>query len=322
MAALFSERYGYVKPREALIKECMPKEVENALCTLFDKWNKDYDALIQIKPVEQTIWCYFLNNRLDDLYRASGSQKAVVVPFLQSDDVEWYKKLDLIEFLLQFVIRVGENINDGRYAKAQQEISYLQGYINTEFKRLHYGYRVIKGNVVPITSDQELETIEEAIGKNEDPVQKHLNQALQHFANRETPDYRNSIKESISAVEVYCRDLTGEGTLGRALDVLEKKGVHIHKESISAVEVYCRDLTGEGTLGRALDVLEKKGVHIHPILKGGMHKMYDYTNQPEVGARHGLMDDTTDYSPSYNEAYYMLVACSAFINYLRGVVAK
>ena len=287
MAALFSERYGYVKPREALIKECMPKEVENALCTLFDKWNKDYDALIQIKPVEQTIWCYFLNNRLDDLYRASGSQKAVVVPFLQSDDVEWYKKLDLIEFLLQFVIRVGENINDGRYAKAQQEISYLQGYINTEFKRLHYGYRVIKGNVVPITSDQELETIEEAIGKNEDPVQKHLNQALQHFANRETPDYRNSIKESISAVEVYCRDLTGEGTLGRALDVLEKKGVHIH-----------------------------------PILKGGMHKMYDYTNQPEVGARHGLMDDTTDYSPSYNEAYYMLVACSAFINYLRGVVAK
>ena len=53
-----------------------------------------------------------------------------------------------------------------------------------------------------------------------------------------------------------------------------------------------------------------------------MHKLYDYTNQPEVGARHGMMDVTSDYIPSFDEAYYMLVSCSAFINYLRGIVAK
>lgn len=42
----------------------------------------------------------------------------------------------------------------------------------------------------------------------------HLNKALELYAQRPIEDYRNSIKESISAIEVYCREITGEKTLG------------------------------------------------------------------------------------------------------------
>lgn len=34
--ALFSERYGYTKPVEVLIREKITEEVENALCTCYD----------------------------------------------------------------------------------------------------------------------------------------------------------------------------------------------------------------------------------------------------------------------------------------------
>lgn len=287
MTSIFSERYGYVKPQDAVIRECMPKAVVNSLCTLIDKWSNKSDIIIKRSEIEIIVWCYFLNERRNDIYNMNGFQCPVIVPYLQNEKVAWYKKLDMIEFILQTIQNEAraEKYEDVK-RKKEFLLQYLQKYINAEFERLHYGYRIVNGLVAPISTEQEITAIEKAIGKNEDTVHKHLNQALQHFANREAPDYRNSIKESISAVEVLCRDLTGEGTLGRALDVLEKRGVHIH-----------------------------------PILKSGMHKMYDYTNQPEVGARHGLMDDTTDYSPSYNEAYFMLVTCSAFINYLRGITS-
>lgn len=287
MEALFSERYGYVKPRNAVIRDMMPESVENSLCTLFDKWTKDKNAVIPLKRVEVDVWCYHLNNRLDDIYGIYGTQKEVVIPFLQEYDIPWHQKLSLIEFILRTVRREAQATKDEIKQKKERLLLNLHRYINAEFKRLHYGYTIINCTVTPLTSEQETEAITEALGKNEDPVQKHLNLALQHFADRENPDYCNSIKESITAVEVLSRELTGADTLGRALDVLIKKGIKIH-----------------------------------PILKSGMHKLYDYTNQPEVGVRHGMMDVTSDYIPSYEEAYYMLVSCSAFINYLRGVVTR
>ena len=45
-------------------------------------------------------------------------------------------------------------------------------------------------------------------------------------------------------------------------------------------------------------------------------KLYAYTNQPDVGIRHALMDSSGTYVPKAEEALFMLVSCSAFINYL------
>ena len=113
-----------------------------------------------------------------------------------------------------------------------------------------------------------------------------MQKAIEHYSKRPNPDVRNSIKESISAVEAVCRELTGDVTLGKALNHLESKGIVIHK-----------------------------------MLKDEFTKFYVYTNDANSGIRHALMDQDGTYVPSKDEAYYMLVSCSAFVNYLRRKVA-
>lgn len=65
-----------------------------------------------------------------------------------------------------------------------------------------------------------------------------------------------------------------------------------------------------------MNKLESKGIIIHKLLKSAFDKLYAYTNQPDTGVRHALMDDDGDYVPQAEEALFMLVSCSAFINYL------
>ena len=80
------------------------------------------------------------------------------------------------------------------------------------------------------------------------------------------------------------------------------------------MEAWCREKTGENTLGAALNRLESKGVAIPPILKQAFEKLYAYTNQKDTGIRHALMDNA--YVPKAEEAMFMLVSCCTFLNYL------
>ena len=82
------------------------------------------------------------------------------------------------------------------------------------------------------------------------------------------------------------------------------------------MEALCRELTNTNTLGKALNVLKTKGVSIPEVLLTAFDKLYAYTNSQETGIRHALMDADAIYAPSAEEALFMLVTCSAFINYL------
>ena len=94
-------------------------------------------------------------------------------------------------------------------------------------------------------------------------------------------DYENSIKESISAVEAMCCIITG--------------------------------LTGaQGTLGKAIKKLKDSGVCIHSAMESAFSSLYGYTSDQD-GIRHGGMDFKN--APA-EDAKYMLVSCSAFVNYL------
>ena len=89
------------------------------------------------------------------------------------------------------------------------------------------------------------------------------------------------------------------------------------KESISAVEAYCREKTGESTLGKALSSMESKGFVFPKMLKTAFVNLYTYTNQPDTGIRHALMDEDGKYVPGQEEALFMLVSCCSFLNYLK-----
>jgi len=112
---------------------------------------------------------------------------------------------------------------------------------------------------------------------NDNAVKEHLSKALQHLSNRDAPDYRNSVKESISAIECQCRKLTGKQTLGDALKTLNQNGA------------------------------------IPPALFKGWTGLYGWSSG-KGGIRHALMEED---KLNADLAKYFLVSCASFINYLK-----
>jgi hypothetical protein len=133
---------------------------------------------------------------------------------------------------------------------------------------------------VQITSEEEIAAIEQALALPDSlkPVREHLGQSLILLSDRKKPDYRNSIKESISAVESLSK-------------IISKQN--------------------KATLGPALDAVEKK-TKLHAVLKEAFQKLYGYTSDAQ-GIRHALMDEPT---LDVEDAKFMLISCSAFVNYL------
>jgi hypothetical protein len=124
-------------------------------------------------------------------------------------------------------------------------------------------------------------SIERAIAQTTDlysNTTEHLQQAVTLLAQKPTPDYRNCIKESISAVEALCAVVTGNSKV---------------------------------TLGQALKVIDTEAP-LHGALRSAFEKLYGYTSDAD-GIRHALMEET---KLEQEDAIFMLVACSAFVSYV------
>ena len=104
------------------------------------------------------------------------------------------------------------------------------------------------------------------------------------MAKKPTPDFRNSIKESISAIESIAKQLTGE--------------------------------TGGG-LEKALSKLDSV-VNFHGAFKAGILSLYGYTSD-ENGIRHAILEDT---NIDFDDAKFMLIICSALVNFIISKAAK
>ena len=180
---------------------------------------------------------------------------------------KWYEVYDVVEIYLSFL--------------EEKEREQRTKQLNTIFEQEKSGYRIVLGEVTPITNDAEIETIEQAATTQFDSVNQHIGKALAFYADLKNPDYENSVKESISAVEAMCCVITG--TSGK-----------------------------QATLGNAIKKLEDKGIHIHGGMKQGFKDLYGYASD-ENGIRHGGID-FKNVPPE--DAKFMLVSCSAFVNYL------
>lgn len=150
---------------------------------------------------------------------------------------------------------------------------------NEVFEKEYIGYRFIDEKITPISDKYEMAAVNEALQNVYQPVREHISKANSLLADRENPDYENSIKESISAVEAICEIIVGES----------------------------------GTLGKLLTKLEQKGVYIHSALQLAYKNLYGYTSDAS-GIRYAK--DLGGKDSTFEEAKYMLVACSAFVNYL------
>lgn len=151
---------------------------------------------------------------------------------------------------------------------------------NKLFEQEYVGYRFIKGKIVAISNQIEIETIEKACNNPYEGCRAHIQKALGFLADPQKKDYKNSIKESISAVESICVIITN---------------------------------VKKATLSDALKKLEQSGLELHSALKIALDKLFSYTSN-KGGIRHaeGLFESHVD----FEEAEFMLASCSAFVNYL------
>lgn len=279
---LFSERYGYTKPSDVIIRERITPEIQNAICSCYDKLRNffidsglyTYSDEPYVK-MEQYLWTYFLNNRESKFYDGRFHH-TVATQYIEDESKPWFRKLDLIEVSIKYLYAY-----DVKRSRACPVANRFVSQLNFEFERLNFAYRIVGQEIVEMTSQSEITAIEEALANSSHNIKMHLSRALELYAQRPDGDYRNSIKESISAVEAFCREKTGENTLGKALNRMEANGIVFPQ-----------------------------------LLKVAFDKLYAYTNQPDTGIRHALMDNEGAYTPASEEALFMLVSCSAFLNYL------
>ena len=267
---MFSEKYGY-KEEKQILHETVSDTLRRRVWNQFYLQDIQKEALTRLpqalngEPSIETIIADKLGFKINTLSKTDNVQNQIEKYLIY--DCEWYSVYDFIEIHLSVLD------DEKRKIRIQQYNNLLE-----EEKA---GYRVVNSMIAPITNKSEIEAIVQASNTEFASVNEHMQKALSLYADIKSPDYENSIKESISAVESMCCIITG--------------------------------MTGSGaTLGKALKKLKDNGVHIHSAMESAFSSLYGYTSD-ENGIRHGGIDFTN--APA-EDAKFMLVSCSAFVNYL------
>lgn len=275
MSLSFSQRYGYKEVRDVFQIEGIDNDLKNGIwnalqitCFIgnYDLNNPYMEDDQRLVSLCEKLWTNYLKARSNE-FPTSWYLFEKELEHYFNETAQWYELYDLIEYLAKYI--------------ARYSYKNYKTVINTSLEKEMSGYRLIGHEITLIVDEVEIQSIEEAINNsNLKHVTSHLESALKLMSDRKSPSYRNSIKESISAVEGIAKLITGERKV-------ELKGA-LHK----------------------LD--EQLDTPLHGALKSGFLSIYGYTSDSD-GIRHALTDEE---NVLFEDAKFMLVACSAFVNYL------
>ena len=249
----FSQRHGYSPLESAFQRESIDSELRTKLwnilkVTIWDQYelrNRSYDdETKRIDRLLKRLWFNYFNWDLDhmpDFYEPYGKKGSYDMVKEYFFNCEWFEVYNLLETIA----------ND--QSKLISEKS--RQWINNTLEEHNAAYRFVGQEIAEITDSNEIQAIETALSAAESPVRVHLDAALSMLSDKEAPDYRNSVKESISAVEAACRIVTSNTS---------------------------------ATLGDAL----KRVKNLHPAMAKAFSNLYGYTNDAS-GIRHSLIDEAT-----------------------------
>lgn len=267
---LFSQRKGLKSVSEIIQLDSMNSDLRNSLWNALDVslWSSRGYLWTQhgspgIEPLSKELWFNYFKQPIDS--RPDRNNKILEEIRNYFFGCEWFEVYDFLEFVIVY------------YDRSMPRLSVL---MNGILERELSAYRFVSGHLTDITDAQELAMLDSELRDSRFAgVAAHLQRGLELYANRENPDYRNSIKESISAVESMARILAENP---------------------------------KATLGDALRAIEKRG-GLHPALKEGFLRLYGYTSD-EGGIRHAMLDEP---NLSSADARYFLLSCTSFVNYLK-----
>jgi hypothetical protein len=267
----FSEKHGYRPVRSVIQAETVDQPLKNGLWSEFHSLFYLHFPSDNLYAWMEILWKSHFKKRIDKMEEYPDPFLSDVHTHAFSD--EWYEIYDF----LQFVLETFPFMDSKEHKQFREDCNAI---LEAEMS----AWRIIGDKIIRMTSEAEIESLEEAAGNKIDAVALHINKAIELMSDRTSPDYLNSIKEAISAVETMCRIASGNP---------------------------------KATLGDALKQMEKQGFPIHSAQKAAFEKLYGYTSD-QGGIRHSAMDNpTTD----FEDAKYMLVTCSAFVNFIKARTA-
>ena len=182
--------------------------------------------------------------------------------------------------VLSLVEKLSQIYDEYRNTK-HYEICSLPIYdeFNKLFEKECIGYKFINKQICKITSQVEIESITTSLKTPHDMVNQHIKKAISFIKEIGQHDYKNSIKESVLALECLLNI------------VLEKNGI---------------------SLGKAIDEYAER-IDMHPAFKESISKLYGFSSD-SPGIRHG--GNKRDFNEGFDEAKLVLVNTSGFINYI------
>ncbi|MEW5930008.1 MAG: AbiJ-NTD4 domain-containing protein [Gemmatimonadota bacterium] len=268
MSHKFSQRIGLTS-REPIVQiEDMSLALRNSL------WNVLYQ---RVEASNEQRWKPFARLVASDFLKVPSDE--IPMYFYQCRDwvkdaffrLTWYQVYDFVEFVVHEA-----------YSMFLADKGPLIVHLNQVLEREGSGYRFIAGILSPISNPSELAAVSEAYATTArvglSGANEHLSTALALLSKRPDPDYRNSIKESISSIESIVKSISGETS---------------------------------GGLAGALDAVSAK-IPIHGALRSALKSLYGYTSD-DSGIRHAILEAP---NVGFDEAKFMLVSCSAFANFL------
>ena len=274
----FSQKHGHKPVKQAIQLESMDDALKNSLWNALQSviWDShksstpySYTKHSSLYEILCLYWKDYFKSPVDEIPKNFPEAIREVRGYFF--DCPWYEVYDFIEFSSHLLGKSRPRFIAICNAALEREIS---------------GFRLVDDQIIPITSSTELDAIEESLANTSGyaGANEHLRRALELLSDRSTPDFRNSIKESISAVEAVAQAITDDPSapLGAALKVI----------------------SGQATM--------------HPALNRSLSALYGYTSD-SGGIRHALLDEP---NLDFVDAKFMLVACSAFVNYLIGKAPK
>lgn len=276
----FSQRKGFKPIKKVMQVDSIDDDLRNGLwnalsifywnrikANVYEDWYLANDRDVEI--LFKRLWHNYFKKPIDTLSIHWPEPLDEVRRYYFS--CKWYDVYDFIEFVAREYPDRGIN-------------SRFIDFCNSVLERELSAYRFVGGTITQITSKKEIVEIEEALEEAPKTVKIHLKTALSLLADRKSPNYRNSIKESISVIEAISKQISGKP---------------------------------KAKLDQALEEIEKK-TELHPALKKAFSNLYGYTSNAE-GIRHALMEEP---NLDFEDAKFMLVSCSAFINYLMAKASK
>jgi hypothetical protein len=276
----FAERYGYVLISADLNDTEMPSSLRSGLwdvvsscyfSDIFDRHSSFGGSYSKyFKALTGNIWFQHFREPIDTRPQYSSD----ALKYIRSRFFSWefYKVYQFLEFIISMK-------PEGNVKKED-----IVGALNSLLTRERAAFRFVNGLLVKISDENQLAEIADAAQSPSEAVGEHIRLAAKHYSSAENPDYRNSIKESISAVEAAVSFVVGRKTSG------------ITKPLKSIAEKY----------------------QIHQALRDGFEKIYAWTSD-DSGIRHRLMGKST---VTQEDARFMLISCSAFANYLIALRVK